>query len=140
MALFSGDRSLSTAIATPMYRKAMIGICLRLNPAQIGFQTDQNQMIVDISNNSLYEAGIVEGDKVMSIENYAYASNDPGFLRLSPFQDVKIAVIRPGVGKIIKTVKTQKNDATYLNLTDAIPWEEPKPQNNKCSSPLGNCQ
>jgi len=127
--------------STPVLNRVIIGFCLRLNPARIGFQTDQNQMIIDIYNDLVRDAGIIEGDKVVSINDFGYSHNIPEMLSLSPSQEVKITVIRPGIGRLTKNVKTIKNNASYLNYTDALMWkDEPKQSETRYCSSAGNCK
>jgi hypothetical protein len=132
---------ISTAILTPVYNRNVTGICFRLNPSKVGFRTDQNMMITDIVSDSLRGSGILEGDKVISVNDFSYiVGNTPEMLSLNPSQEVKITVVRPGVGKITKTVRTISNDPSYKNYSDSVTWEDaPKPvDQNKCSSSM-NC-
>lgn len=113
----------SSAVSTPMYQRAILGLCYRLNPSSLGFTADQNNMIVAIQNNAVFESGIIEGDTVVSINDFAYSAAAPELLNLRPSQDVKVIIIRPGAGRLVKMIQTIKNEATYLNYSDAVRFD-----------------
>lgn len=109
----------------PVYQQEFYGYLYRLNPASLGMETDQVQMIVAIENDSIREAGIIEGDKIISVNGFAYAPGAPELLKIQEGEEVKITIIRPGTGKIEKNIKTIKNKSTFTDYPDAIPWETP---------------
>lgn len=121
------------AMSVPMYQNSMFGWCLRRNQGRVGFQTDETSMIIDITNDYLRAAGVVEGDKVVSINGLSYdrKNGTPELMNLNPDSEATIVVIRPGVGKLEKKVRVIKNDPTYLNYSDAIAWEAPKWEGEK---------
>lgn len=124
----------ATAIAVPMYQTPIYGYCLRVNPSRIGFEFDtKDNMIIGITNESLRDAGILEGDKILAINNNSYPAQGPELLKINEGEDISITVIRPGTGKIEKKVKTMKNNTAFLEYSDAISWEPPPPVEEKPS-------
>lgn len=122
----------AVAFSSPVYQTSVYGYCFRLNPVTIGFETDQTNMIIKITNDNIRLAGILEGDKLIAIDGINYSQGMPELLKLKEGQQVLISVVRPGVGKIDKIVKTMENKPTYLEYSDAIVWKDlPQPNENE---------
>lgn len=113
------------AVALPMYQTTIYGYCYRLNPARMGLGLDQNLMVIEL-NNDLKEAGILEGDKLISMNGVGYDPVMPERLNFKPGDEVILTVIRPGTGRINIKAKMMENPPTYLDYADAIPWEAPE--------------
>src|SRR2546426_2649400 len=67
------------SVNEPIYAKEMRGLCYRVPPANVGFQTDESAMVVSIAPESnLRAAGLLEGDKMISVNGAVYSSGtDP---------------------------------------------------------------
>jgi len=90
------------AVAAPAYQATIYGYCLRLNPSLLGVKTDDTKMILEISNDSIREAGILEGDKLISINGFDFGTYPPDVLKIKEGDEVTIKVVRPGTGQIKK--------------------------------------
>lgn len=115
----------AVAFGIPMYQTALYGYCFKLNPAKLGFIYDKAYMITEIINENLREAGLLEGDKLILLNGIEYDPDNPERLRLKYGEEATISVVRPGTGKIDVKIKLMENIPTYLDYTDAIPWEDP---------------
>lgn len=124
------------ATSQPVYHQQLVGVCFRICPGGLGLSTDMKGMIIVIKENSkLKQIGLLEGDRLLSINNVPLRpieNRDPVFdeyyselLKLKPGDEVKLVWIRPGVGRMDGTTKMLQNKEMDLNLPDAIPWEPP---------------
>ena len=120
----------------PVYNHVIHGVCYRLNPARIGFQTDKSGMVITIDPESnLRAAGMLEGDTLLSINGVAYVADENAhlsahfltLLNLTPDEEVALVWIRPGTGRMEAKAKCYANDPRHLTLPDSIEWPKPAP-------------
>lgn len=131
----------STAFSVPSYASVFYGTCYRVNPAKLGIQTDKNLILVNITNENLYKIGILEGDRFVSINGAPYTTEgSPELLKIKPDEDVKILAIRPGTGKIERSVRSMNNDSTYLSIPDLYDWNEVRKNTDKKCYPISGCE
>lgn len=123
---------ISSSFSSPVYSRTIAGICLRLNPSKMGVRADNSNMVIDIINESVRQAGIMEGDKVVSINNSSFSIGMPEMLSFLPKQEVKMTVVRPGTGRITGKVVMMENDQSYLQYSDALDWKDQRQQETKC--------
>ena len=99
-------------MSTPVIQKQITLWGLRYTPARLGITWDSDSlMVTSIRNPGLYDAGLLEGDTLISLDGVPFPKTDSGeqtwhlrALQNRPGQEAEIIWIRPGVGRMAATV------------------------------------
>lgn len=119
------------ALSSPMYAQVLHGTCYRLTPGRFGCKTDGEGTICSIDADSkVREAGIHEGDRVLSI-NGRYFDSALGAISWRPGDKVRVIGIRPYTGKMEAEVTIVENP---VRGQLALPPEQAKSQRATGSS------
>lgn len=111
---FSGGMGMSM----PVTQKQITLWGMRYTPAKLGLKWDRDSfMVTSISNSALYDAGLLEGDTVLSLDGNAFPKTaiakeawNARYLSYTPGQEVEIIWIRPGEGRKAAKVTFIIND------------------------------
>lgn len=116
------------AMSTPVSRPQAVGYCMRLAPCIVGYVPDSTGMIVGLSDTAR-EAGMQEGDKVLSINGHAVEAPPGGMapwhaesLQMKVGDEVDVVWIRPGAGRMQGKVKMQPNRVLSPSIPSLVQW------------------
>ena len=95
-------------MTVPLYTRSLTGVGLRVARATIGFDVDDAGLIERISDPALYDAGLLEGDTVLTVDGVPFRGmqddlDHPAWLRLlllEPGERLRVIHLRPGVGRL----------------------------------------
>ena len=102
---------LYSGFSPPIYTKTITLWAYRYTKARLGVLWDnESHMVTVITNKALYEAGLLEGDTIISIDETPIPAIYGEVLDWEPGQVVKIIWIRPGTGRMAAEVKLINNE------------------------------
>lgn len=113
-------------LAFPTYERKSWVLACRLAPSRLGVQTNSNGMVTVISNPSVRDAGVQEGDTLLSIAGIKInpetrsASLDKWLIEAQVGSEVPLVWIRPGPGRMEGVALMVENPPTHLQLEDLV--------------------
>jgi hypothetical protein len=116
----------------PVYHDLLFGGCFKIPAGRLGLFSDETGMIIVLTEGGhAREAGLLEGDKILSMDGVPWdKSQNSGLptklLGLRPDQVVNLVCVRPGTGRLEGKVKCIPNPPVHLNLPDVFPWNPPE--------------
>lgn len=120
-------------ISTPIYGRFIDAWGYRLRPSRFPWHVDNDGTLLVIRDGSnLREAGMLEGDRILSVAGIAFPKKDDAnptsylnaMLDLPVGASVEVVWIRAGTGRMSGIVKTVENPPIHLALPDAT-FERP---------------
>ena len=102
----------------------------KLSPARIGLLTNDDKVVISITNDALRKAGLSEGDTVLAIEDIPYVpGNRSGhYIKLTNAKpgDEFSVLWKHGTETRRGIFVLQDNPPTHLELGDALEWRDPR--------------
>jgi hypothetical protein len=115
--------------SAPMRGMAYSAVAYRCAPSRLGLTWNENLMVTSIQNESIREAGLQEGDTLISLNGVPISvDGNSGHRRvqlsLQPGDDARFIWIRPGTGRMEGVGQAMENPPIHLDLVDAATIEQ----------------
>lgn len=117
---------------TPSSKSVVRATLFRRPPGRLGLGTDEEGMVVLIDGDGPRDAGLLEGDRILSVDGALWSKpgdtlRAPRFARLStakPGDQLKLVWIRPGVGRMEGDLEVVPN-RRLPEIEPSVSWESP---------------
>jgi hypothetical protein len=118
---------LGISVSSANYRPRSTVFCYRACPAYVGIKRNEMQMITWVTEELREEAGIQEGDTLVSVNGHSVTTNtgqytsafDGELLRLREGDEVRLIWIRPGTGRM-EGISTARRSGAFPELESMI--------------------
>lgn len=121
--------------SSPTYGTQLQAVAYRVCPSKLGVQVDGTQMVVSITNESVREAGLLEGDRLISIngrvmEASLSSQHFLALLEIQPGDSFEMIWVRPGEGRLQGAGVAMPNPPTHLSLPSSTSVKTREPDSN----------